>query len=71
MRLLPCKTNLTSSQENDDRAGEPGDKAIALYIKKGSFDPYLVTAVSYIIGQFQKNYPAMTFLRLWNVYVVY
>ena len=39
--------------------------------KKGSFDPYLVTAVSHIIGQFQKNYPAMTFLRLWNVYVVY
>ena len=26
-RLLPCKINLTSSQEFDGRAGEPGDKA--------------------------------------------
>ena len=27
VRLLPCKTNLTSSPEFGDRAGEPGDKA--------------------------------------------
>ena len=27
VRLLPCKTNLTSSPESGGRAGEPGDNA--------------------------------------------